>query len=114
MQMVDMGSVQFSLVPRLIGPSGDMKDDSTETLFQSVLRAWARTSIVWDNIRPAFSLPTAAWPNLQGVMKNDSREAVMVRDIPESCERLSSVRCQKRFLWANKEVELATIWVNFL
>ena len=40
-------------------------------------------------------------------MKNDVGEAVLARDMPEPCKFLSLDSCQKRFLWTNKEVDLA-------
>ena len=48
-----------------------------------------------------------ASPTLQGALKDGFGEAVVASDMPKSCKFLSLDRCQKRFLWAHKEVDLA-------
>ena len=44
----------------------------------------------------------------QGALKDGFGEAVVARDIPEPCKFPSLDSCQKRFLWAPKEVALAS------
>ena len=63
---------------------------------------------LFDVVHPAFPLPTTASPTLQGVLKDGFREADMARDVSEQCEFPSPNSCQKRFLWACKEVDLAS------
>ena len=46
-------------------------------------------------------------PNLQGALKDGFGEAVMVCDMPEPYKLLSLNSCQKRFLWTNKDADLA-------
>ena len=47
-------------------------------------------------------------PTLQSALKDGFGEAVMACNMPQPCEFLSPDRCQKRFLRANKEVDLAS------
>ena len=58
-----------------------------------------------DVVHAAFPLPTTASPFLQGAMKDGFGEVVVACDMPKPCRSLDS--CQKRFLWTNKEVDLA-------
>ena len=44
---------------------------------------------------------------LQGALKDGFGEAVVACDMPESCKFPSLDSCQKRFMWTNKEVDLA-------
>ena len=56
-----------------------------------------------------FFLPTMASPTLQGALKDGfgDGEAVVACDMPVSCKFPSLDSCQKRFLWAHKEVDFA-------
>ena len=60
-----------------------------------------------DIVHPAFSLLTMMSPILQGALKDGFGEAVVACDMSEPYEFLSLDHCQKRFLWAHKEVGLA-------
>ena len=62
---------------------------------------------LFDVVHPAFPLLTTALPTLQGALKDGFGQAVVARNVPESCEFPSLDSCQKRFLWAHKEVGLA-------
>ena len=53
------------------------------------------------------ALPTTASPALQGARKDGFGENVVERDMPELCKCSSLDSCQKIFLWAHKEVDLA-------
>ena len=57
---------------------------------------------LFDVVRPACPLPTGASPTVQGA----PREVVVARDMLGPCEFSSLASCQKRFLWAYKEVDL--------
>ena len=57
-------------------------------------------------VYPAFPLPTAASPSLQGTLKDDFREAAVACDKPEPCVCPSLDCCHKRFLWTHKEADL--------
>ena len=59
-----------------------------------------------DVVHPAFPLPTMASPIRKDALNGGFGEAVVVCVMPESCKFLSLDSCQKRFLWANKEVDL--------
>ena len=61
-----------------------------------------------DVVHPAFPLPTTVSPTLQGVLKDSFGEAVVACKMSEQCEFPSPNSCQKRFLWACKEVDLAS------
>ena len=65
------------------------------------------TCPLFDVVHPAFPLPTTASPALQDALKDGVGEAVDACDMPEPCEFPSLDSCQKRFLWAQKEVDLA-------
>ena len=58
-------------------------------------------------VHPAFLLPTAASPTVQGALKDGFGETIVVCDMPEPCKFLSLDSCQKRILWTHKEVDLA-------
>ena len=58
-------------------------------------------------VHQAFPLLTSVSPTHQGAMRDGFREAVMACDMPEPWEFPSLASCQKRFLWAHKEVGLA-------
>ena len=79
-----------------------MRNDSAEVLFQSLLQAAFASSSLFDVVHPI-----GASPILQGALKEGLREAVVMCDMPEQCKLLSNNSCQKRFLWAHKEVDLA-------
>ena len=59
---------------------------------------------LFDVVHPAFPLPTTASPTL---LKNGFGEAVVACDMSEPCKFPSLDSCQKRFLWAHEEVDLA-------
>ena len=61
----------------------------------------------FDFAHPAFPLPTTASSTLQGALKDGCGEAVLACDMPEPLECPSLDSCQKRFLWAHEEVDLA-------
>ena len=42
-----------------------------------------------DDVDSAFPLPTTASPTLQGALQNGFEEAVVAREMPESCQFLS-------------------------
>ena len=89
----------------------DMVDDSADP--PSVFPAGVRCEQFWhgqgcallDVIHPAFSLPITASSTLQGVLKDGFGEAVVACDMPEQYEFSSLDTCQKRFVWAHKEVD---------
>ena len=60
-----------------------------------------------DVVHPAFPLLTTASATLQGAPQDGFGEAVVARDMPEPFEIPSLDNCRRRFLWANKEVDLA-------
>ena len=62
---------------------------------------------LFDVFHPAFPLPTTALPTLQDALKDGFGEAVMACVMPEPCKFKFLDSCQKRFLWTNKEVDLA-------
>ena len=62
---------------------------------------------LFDVVHPEFPLQTTASSNLQSALKYDFEETVLERDMPEPCQFPSPGRCRKRFLWTNKEVDLA-------
>ena len=73
----------------------------------SAVLAWAGCSL-FDVVHPAFPLPTTASPTLQDAVKDFFFvEAVVAYDTLERCEFPSPDSCQKRFLWTQKEVDLA-------
>ena len=69
------------------------------------------TRLAWggmfDVVHPAFPPPITASPTLQGALRGGFGEVVVVCDMPEPCKFSSLDSCQKRFLWAHKEVDLA-------
>ena len=73
-----------------LGRRGDMKDDSAEILFQSILQEAVVSSFgmgrcpLFDVFHPAFPLPTTASPTLQGALKDSYREAVVECDMPKA------------------------------
>ena len=64
---------------------------------------------LFDIVHSVVPLPAAASPILQGALKDDLGEAVMARDMSEPSEFPSLDSCQKRFLWAHEEVDLAPV-----
>ena len=46
-------------------------------------------------------------PTLQGALKDGFGDVVVACDIPEPCKFPSLDSCQKRFLWTQKEVDVA-------
>ena len=62
---------------------------------------------LFDVVRPAFPLLTTTSPALQGSLKDGFEQAVVACSIPYPCEFPSLDSCQKRFLWAHEELELA-------
>ena len=63
---------------------------------------------LFDVVHPAFPLPTKASPTFQDALKDSFEEAAMAHDMSEPCKILSLDKYQKRFLWTNKEVDLAS------
>ena len=89
-----------------------MKDDSAETLFQSLLQVashWQGCPFI-DLALPAFPLPITASPALQGALKDGSGEAVVVSDMPEPRQFPSLEYCQKRFLWTHEELRIVRLY----
>ena len=62
---------------------------------------------LFDVIHQASPLPTTVSLNLQGALKDGLGVAAMVCDMPKSCKFLSLDSSRKRFLWTQKEVDLA-------
>ena len=62
---------------------------------------------LFDVVHAAFPLPTTALLTLEGALKDGFGEAVVACYMPEPCEFPSLDSCQKRLLWAHKEVGLA-------
>ena len=58
-------------------------------------------------VHPAFPLPTTASPTSQGALNDGFGEPVLACDKSEPCKSPSLDSCQKKFLWTNKEVDLA-------
>ena len=105
---------QFSSVPWLIRSAwGHVEQFSRDPL--PIFSAeglheqfWHRQGCpLFDVVHPAFPLPTMALPILQGALKDDFGEVVMVRDMPERCKFPCSNSCQKKFLWTHKKADLA-------
>ena len=70
----------------------DRRDDSTEILCQSFSaegsceQFWhGQGCPLFDVVRVAFPLPTAALPTLKGALKDSFREDVVACDMPEPC-----------------------------
>ena len=89
-------SFQFCSVPWLIGSPGDMRDNSTDILFQSFLQEALMSSSCMGMdvhsfyvVHPVFPLPTISLPTLQGSLKYGFREAGLVCDVPKSYKFLS-------------------------
>ena len=99
-----------------------MRVDSAEILFQSFLAGGPCEQLchkhgcpLFDVVHPAFPLPTMALPTLKGALKDGFWEAVIVCDMSEPCKFPSLDSCQKRLLWAHKEVillcaQLLVLW----
>ena len=67
---------------------------------------------LFDVVHTAFPLPATASPTPKRVLKDGVGDAV-VTDMSDPIEFPSLDNCQKRFLWAHKEVHLAphkTLW----
>ena len=62
---------------------------------------------LFDVFRLTFSLQTAAAATLYGVLTDGFGEAAVARDMPEPFELPSLDSCQRRFLCANEEADLA-------
>ena len=89
-------------------------DDSIEILLgfvffygRSLLAILAWMVDVFDIVHPAFPLPTTVSPTLQGALKDGSRQTVVACDMPEPCKFPSPNSCKERFLWTNREADLA-------
>ena len=86
-----------------------MRDESAEIPFQSFLLetivSMSRDvhSLTLSIQHFVFCGPRAS-PTLQGALIDAFEEAVVARGMLESCEFPSLDSCQKRFLWAYKEV----------
>ena len=73
-------------------------DDSAEILFQSFLRDaicehfWhGHVCPLFDDVSPAFPLPTTASSILHGASEDGVEQAVVARDMSEPCEFPSGV-----------------------
>ena len=108
--------VQISSVPWLIGMSkGHEERFGREPV--PVFSAEGHREQFWhgqgctlfDVVHPAFPTLATALSTLQGALKDDfgELEAVILRGMPEPCEFPSPDTCQKKCLWAHKEVDLA-------
>ena len=75
-----------------------MRDDSAEILFQFLFSA--RGHPHFDVVRPAFPLPAASSPIVQGALKGGFGEPVVACDMLEPFEFPPLVRCQSRIMWA--------------
>ena len=91
-----------------------MTDNSADILLQSFFVGGHHGSSgieqgcpLFAIVHPAFSLLTAVLSTLQGVLQDGFGEAVMAPDMTESCDFPALDSCQKRFLWAQKEIDLA-------
>ena len=60
-----------------------------------------------DVVHPSFPLPSTASPTLLCALKDGFGHAVVAFDMPEPCKFPSLDSCQKRFLWTQKEVDVA-------
>ena len=89
-------SVQFISVPWLIGFARQFSRDP--------LLALLKEALVSSSAMGSSAMGVA---HPQGALKNGSGEAVVACDMPEPCKFLSLDSCQKRFLWAHKEVDVA-------
>ena len=63
---------------------------------------------LFDVVHLLFPLLTTVQPTLQGALKNGFGETAVACDMPEPFKLPSLDSCQKRFLWTNKEVDLAS------
>ena len=109
-------SVQFSLASWPIGSSGGGGHEgrlSRDPL--PVFSAGGPCEQFWHgqgcplfDVHPAFPLPTTALPTLQSALKDGFGEAVVACNMPEPRKFPSLDSCQRRFLWTDKEVDLAT------
>ena len=101
-------SGQISSSTRL-GRRGNMRDDSAEIVFQCFLQealvgssGLGQGSPLFNAVHPAFPLPTTAYPTLQGVMKDNSGEAVVACEIPNHASfRLLTVTTKLAYLTEN-------------
>ena len=89
-------------------------DDSAEILFQSFLQeALVSSSGMGRDVHFSFALSILHFlcrPRRRLGLKcpgDGFEEAVVTRDMTKPCELPSLDSCQKRFLWAHKEVDLA-------
>ena len=57
--------------------------------------------------------PTMVPRTLQYALKDGFREALMARNISQSCQFPSLDTCQKRFLYMHKEIDLALVGLVF-
>ena len=89
-----------------------MRDVLAEILFQSFLQEALVCSFGMGrdvhslrvSIQHFLCLPRRLPPS---ILKNGFGEAVVACDMPEPCEFSFPDSCQKRFLWTNKEIDLA-------
>ena len=94
-----IGSVQLSSVPRQIwssgGHEGQLSRDPLPVFSAGSHREpfWhVRGCPLFDNVQPAFSLPTTASPTLQGALKNGFGETVVACVCPN--HSLKKKTCQ--------------------
>ena len=73
-----------------LGCWGEMRDDSSEILFQSLLQeALVSSSCLGRDVHSLMlstQLPTTASPTLQGALKDGFGESVVACDMPEPCK----------------------------
>ena len=61
----------------------------------------------FDIVNPALPLLTSELSTFQTALKDDFGEDVLACDMPQPSKFLSLDSCQRRFLWAHKEADLA-------
>ena len=108
--------VQFSSVPRPIGSAGEHGGRFSTGLLPVFSAGDHREQFWHGQGRPflvivplAFPLPTAAPSTLADALKDGFGETVLACDMPKPRNFSSPGSCQKRFLLAHKEVDLAPL-----
>ena len=111
---MNISQFQFSLAPWQIGSSGGHEGHFSRDPLP-VFSAGCPCEQFWhgpgcslfEAVHPVFPLPTTESPTHKGTLKDGFGKAVMACDMPEPWKILPLDRCQKRFLWTHKEVDLA-------
>ena len=62
----------------------------------------------FDVIHPTFPPPVEESPTVQDTLKDDIGKAIMFHAMPKLCEYPSLDSCKKTFMWAHKEVDVAS------